>query len=974
MTLRRLVLGSLAWLCVLVAVLVLCGASAFAAAPEAPSVEVSSRKATEVKLRGVLYPGAAGEAGSYEFLYKQSASECKGGSKGPAGVATGNQGEEVLETLSGLEAGRQYTVCLAVSNGSETTLSAPVTVATLPAAAPVVEESSVTHVSASSATLAATIDPQGAETSYAFEDTPAGGAFAPVPGAEGKGIIPDGSKGVPVSVHVQGLLAHTAYQFRVVAVNSVGAVTGAPGQFTTQPLGVVSGLADGRSWEMVSPLQKEGVQFNWLGRGGGVIQASAGGDAFIDGSFYEPIEATAAGSYDVLESNFFGRGQSGWVAKTISPPHSAAGLAGSLNDYWFFSEDLSKAILRPIGPVTPLAPGVSESTPYVRTNYLDGSPSELCGSGCYEPLVSEANVPTGTRYGGAKEEQGVCLEICGPTVLGVSRDLSHVVLGSKVALTAGLGAAPDPRVGNGLRPSEWLYEWSGGKLTFLGSGELAGDGGTFQLVRHAISNDGSRIIVVGSYEGVKGLLLRDTATGETIRLDASQGGLPQAPPGGASFAIASSDGSRVFFLSGPPLTEGASSDSLYEYDQNAPAGSRLTDLSVVRNPGEEPGAGQVLGASEDGSYVYFVATGVLAEGATPAGCSGGTQTCENLYVSHDGQTKFVIGLDAAEGSDWGELAPTTMTSRVSPNGQWLEFMSNRNLTGYDTRDAVSGHLDEEVYLYNASTGKLVCASCNPTGARPVGVYKTGSPEDSLKLITGEGFEATAASVPPWNEYAGESSDYQSRYLSDSGRSFFDSSDALVPQDVNGTQDVYEYEPVGVGDCDSSQVTFSGTSDGCLSLVSSGESSDESAFLDASETGGDVFFLTTSRLVSQDFDNAYDIYDARECGTGGARCFASAPVTAPPCGTSDSCKPAPSPQPVVFGSPASATFSGAGNVRPQTGPPVVKPKGLTRAQRLTRALRVCHREQGKRRRSCERQAHARYGRGSGRANATKRSGR
>ena len=50
-------------------------------------------------------------------------------------------------------------------------------------------------------------------------------------------------------------------------------------------------------------------------------------------------------------------------------------------------------------------------------------------------------------------------------------------------------------------------------------------------------------------------------------------------------------------------------------------------------------------------------------------------------------------------------------------------MSERSLTGYDNRDANSGVPDEEVFLYDADTGRLVCASCNPTGARPVGLFE-----------------------------------------------------------------------------------------------------------------------------------------------------------------------------------------------------------------------------------------------------------
>ena len=98
----------------------------------------------------------------------------------------------------------------------------------------------------------------------------------------------------------------------------------------------------------------------------------------------------------------------------------------------------------------------------------------------------------------------------------------------------------------------------------------------------------------------------------------------------------------------------------------------------------------------------------------------------------------------------------------------------------------------------------------------------------------------------------------------------------MPQDVNGTWDVYEYEPEGVPEsehaCTSAAQSGSDVfkpartvevegrtvqeGAGCIGLISSGTSAEPSAFLDASETGGDVFFLTTSKLAPQDFDTSY----------------------------------------------------------------------------------------------------------------------
>ena len=98
--------------------------------------------------------------------------------------------------------------------------------------------------------------------------------------------------------------------------------------------------------------------------------------------------------------------------------------------------------------------------------------------------------------------------------------------------------------------------------------------------------------------------------------------------------------------------------------------------------------------------------------------------------------------------------------------------------------------------------------------------------------------------------------YGSRVLSDSGRLFFDSADALVSGDVNGREDVYQYEPDGVGGC--------GGGPGCVALISSGQGSDDSTFVDASIGGGDVFFTTSDRLVPADKDHAADLYDAHVC--------------------------------------------------------------------------------------------------------------
>jgi WD40-like Beta Propeller Repeat len=820
---------------------------------------------------------------------------------------------------------------------------------------PGIHEEAVSNVAATSVTFTARINPHNAPTTAYFQYGTSSGYGTNLPAPPGPSLGSGEGDVEAAPEHVQGLSAGTVYHYRVVAISepSPGVFEefdGPDQTFTTQTSGRAFELPDGRSWELVTPAEKKGALFSQIIQG--IIQASSNGDAIADLASQpteaEPLGYPSAGGVAAV-SVLSTRGSDGWSSQDISPPNEeGVGIpTGNGAEYRFFSEDLSLGIVQPFGQFTPLSPEASEPTAYLRRDYLNGNVSAHCQTSCFEPLVTAGNTPPGTVFG--EEPNGRCeANRCGAKFIDATPDLSHIVLKVK-----GLG----------------FVEWVAGKLTSTG-GVVPGNN-----ARHGISNDGSRII--GGREESKGLFLRDMVKGETVQLDLPQGGVGVGSQD-AVYMTASSDDSRIFFLDDEHLTAESSTSGpdLYEYNLNAPLGSHLTDLTVDKHANEIANVVQVVGASEDGSFVYFTADGALAPGATRANCSerGETARC-NLYVRHAGATSLVAALSTEDYRDWAGLVDLPV--RVSPNGRWLAFMSNRGLTGYDTHDAFSGRPDQEVYLYDAHSDRLVCASCNPSGARPVGFeYDNG-----LALVGGTQRQWFAANVPGWTNLDIGTALYQSRYLSDSGRLFFNSNDALVPQDVNGTQDVYEYEPVGVASggpyvCTGASVTFSVRSGGCVGLVSSGASAEESAFLDGSATGGDVFFLTAAKLVSQDFDTALDVYDAHEC-TEGSPCFAVPPVPPPACSTGDSCKAAPSPQPALFGSPSSATFSGAGNVTPAGLAPTVKSRSLTRAQKLARAVRACQKRNGRVRRAvCVRNARKRYGpaKTSGKANAMKKSGR
>ena len=866
---------------------------------------------------------------------------------------------------------------------------------------PGIEEESAFEVASTSATLSARVDPHGAATSCYFQygTSREYGSEPPAPPGE-----PIGSGEGEVEIdprHLQGLEAGTVYHYRVVLLSEVSTET-SPGNFetklesfygpdqtfTTQLEGKFM-LPDNRGWELVSPADKLGAAILPYGdEFGGEIQASADGDAIVYQA-NSPTEAVPHGyANDVAVLST--RGAQGWSSSDLVDPHNSATAAsvGDGAEYRLFSSDLSTSIVQPFGAFEPsLSPEASEQTPFLRTDYLNRDVNQPCANSCLRPLVTGAagyaNVPEGTVFGALQDgEPCPPALVCGPQLLGATPDLNHIVLSSSVPLTSGA-------------TGEGLYEWAAGKLTLvsvLPDGEPA-TGATLGFKNHvvarAISDDGSRVVFSAAGEGMQAhLYLREHATqpqspigpnGEctlaadacTLQLDAVQGGSGgNATNAAVAFEAASSDDSTVFFTDAQSLTADAGASSgvrdLYECEiLEEASGPRcnLTDLTPAGPTGEGADVLGVIGASEDGSYVYFVAEGALAEGAV----TGLDQECRegpdapvatrcNLYVWHDGVTTLIALLAGEDYNDYlgSEKSLEHSVSAVSPNGRWLAFMSQLGLTGDDTNDAISGEPDQEVYLYDAEANRLVCASCNPSGGRPAGAEGDQSVFDGGRVF---GTKWAAALIPTWESFSGAANNqtaYQSRYLSDSGRLFFDSIDALVPQDVNGTWDVYEYEPPAVGSCESSSATFSERSDGCIGLISSGEDPKESAFLDASETGGDVFFLTSAKLVSQDYDESVDVYDAHECTTL-SPCLQPPPAPSGQCQSSQACRPELSPQPAVSGAPSSATFSGAGNLAPAP-----RPKSLTRAQKLARALKACHPKRGRRRASCERSARERYG--------------
>lgn len=868
---------------------------------------------------------------------------------------------------------------------------------------PLVEGQWSTEVASESVTLQTHLNANGGDTTYYVEygSTPAFGQYAPVP-PPGSDVGAAGGVQT-VSVHLQRLNAATTYYYNFVAVqagerfgcdNTSAAAGECDASFVTRAPAGATGLPDGRVWELVSPPDKHGALIEAETEQGGDVQAAADGAGVTYVTRGPSIGGQVAGHVTYSQVLSRRKASRDWRSEDLTlpgrlPEDGRAAISASTFDfeYRLFSPTLNAAAVEPqISGTPPLSPEATERTLYIRDNE----------SGVYTPLVTSTNVMPETKIEPVSEGEQFEWEL---HFLAATPDLAHVLFKTPAALTANAVDEESPEVScaHSSDPHcteagnvQWnLYEWGGGQLKLVNvlpdgtsahgkllagfpGVRLAGtrlvDGRGQGGAPREISADGRRVAwtwgepyTSADLDLYRGLYVRDTVDERTVQVGGS----------GAVYQTMSSDGSRIFYIEGGELFE-------YHWSLGSESGSSV-DLTEIHEMGE-PSAGveeTVTDVSEDGSYVYFVAKGVLASGGVPGE--------NNLYLLHEAsgtwETTFIAALAEGDRPTWyatisGIPYLANISSRVSPNGRFFAFMSARPLTGYDNVDVNSGQRDEEVFLYDAEQNRLVCASCNPAGSRPVGVLDTRTAE---LLVDRQGTWTSndsntrdprsdhwlAGSVPAWDDLATKPTTYQPRYLSNDGRLFFDSPDALVPRDTNGLEDVYEFDPTGVGGCESAsesatQVYVSELAghlvEGCVGLLSAGTSGAESAFLDTSESGADVFFVTSSKLVGEDYDKGFDVYDAHVCSDS-VPCVAAVEV-APPCASGDTCKPPPGLQPTTFGAPPSATFEGLGNLSPVAARKV-GPKKVTNAEKLARALRECRRKRGRRRVVCERKARRAY---------------
>ena len=966
-----------------------------------PAAAITSSSAT---LTGVLNPSKTGEAGSYEFLYRALASECQGeGEEKSGGSALGNAKEDVSAEVGGLRANTQYTFCLLARNPTgETALGSPVTFTTL-SASPTVEGEVVAKVGARSASVTAQVNPGGISTSYSVQygTTTAYGLESP------STTVAAAANAAGVSL--SGLQPNTEYHFRFIVTNKDGTVVGNDVAFTTYPPEVL-GLPDGRVYELVS-------------RFGGKDESADNSEVFVpaasrggtDGSHFSehPFEAAVNGSSVTFAgspgsggngNDGFARGnqylasrssQEGWTVDNISVP------ANESSEYEAFSSDLSTGFVaaRTEPPfVTTEAPGhlggITAESENVNVNEV--LYSRAFDESDYRPLFTKIPVSrsqyefdAGDLFGGGVDSLfrgGSVSKPTQPLYAGSSADSSRSLFEVNENMLEGSGfteAELTKDVDNERENREKAskIEEEAKKLDKEGRGSPEGRLKEAEARELSGTNDNPELYM--SFDGE--LALVNVSPEGKVVPNATFGG---APPGarenGAGYNPGvnpsfdhdiSADGSRIFWTSLETIAEIVEAepenpkDELQEHPKAVYVredGSRTVQVSLgpaefwtastdgkyafyteagklwrfdvenetrVELAGSGGGIQGVIGTNEtgeDGTYVYFVTTEKLSS-EEDAAKQEAVEGEDNAYVyepdpGHAGSSRIVfIGTLAPEDSpDWtfnlGERK-----DNLTPDGHAFVFESHRNLTGSPYPSEGS----EEVYVYDATDGSLHCASCRPQASG-------GDLEDSFNLL------------------------YAYRSVSEDGDQVFFSSNApLVAQDVNGAQDVYEWERDGSGTCAEPA--------GCVYLLSHGVEG-AATFVDASANGSDVFFVARQHLVPEDSTENGELYDARVDGT--------LPVKPPEC-TGTGCQGVPASAP-IFATPASVTFNGVGNFPSPTTPTVrtgTKPKSLTRTQKLSKALKACRKKhQRKQRSTCEAHAHKLYGSKSKAKKSTNREGK
>lgn len=354
------------------------------------------------------------------------------------------------------------------------------------------------------------------------------------------------------------------------------------------------------------------------------------------------------------------------------------------------------------------------------------------------------------------------------------------------------------------------------------------------------------------------------------------------PPSGDAPSLllaASTDGDVACFTTATALVNGDDDgdDDVYCY-------TRSTDTLDWASSGLQPAVpspARALALSGDGSSLFFSSGLALTGDDGDGGLS--------LYVRRGATTEYVSPLAPSDLVTLRRAAspePAHRAIDVTADGRTMVFTTAAQALGSDT-DAVT-----DVYRWTLGEGL-----------------------EQVSLGNGPGASTTGAAPSKVDQVLSDDA-VTGRVMTTDGESvFFESADALVPQDKDGGfVDVYEWRAGGE-----------------VRLVSpAGAARDDALYADNSADGSTVFVVTSEPIVPHDVNAVRDIYAAR---VGGG--FPS-PTQRPEC-EGESCQGAPG-GPTATPRPATDRFAGSGDTRGRSEQARQRLLKLSAAQRRALARR------------------------------------
>jgi Ca2+-binding RTX toxin-like protein len=196
------------------------------AAPSAVTGAASAVGAVSATLEGTVNPG--GQATTWWFEYGKTTSY--GSKTATRNAGNGTADVDISAAVTGLTGGTVYHYRLVASNGTGTVRGADALFTTLQG--PEATTGGASDVGLSSATVAATIDPNGFETTWWIEY----GTSKDYSTETGRQSAGSGTNAVGVSIELTGLAPATTYHYRVAVSSVAGTAAGADRTFTTAAL------------------------------------------------------------------------------------------------------------------------------------------------------------------------------------------------------------------------------------------------------------------------------------------------------------------------------------------------------------------------------------------------------------------------------------------------------------------------------------------------------------------------------------------------------------------------------------------------------------------------------------------------------------------------------------------------------------------------------------------------------------------